>query len=202
MKRALPLFLLLACRRPGVEAAGADAAPEAAAPVTASASAPPPPASAAPIEDRRAALLAGHGAAALPVQATDEYSSFDNGLRKRLTTTEVEGTAEDRGEVQLGKVSASVPVPDADRVVAGLRPRFRQCYRVGRASDPVMSGKLVLVLEVAPEGEVSEVKVPSNAGIAPGVAECAMGVARRATFSAPKGKGSTLTLPLTFVDAL
>jgi hypothetical protein len=113
------------------------------------------------------------------------------------TETKVAGPT---GVAQVGGSSATVPISDADRVVAGLRARFRSCYQTGLNSDPTMSGKVVISAKVGPNGEVSGADVASNTGLSPGVAQCIAGVVKRATFSAPGGGGSTLSIPVTFVQ--
>ncbi len=113
------------------------------------------------------------------------------------TERKVEGP---KGDAQLGGTSATVPISDADRVIAGLRPRFRQCYQTGLNSDPSMAGKVVITAKVGPNGEVSSADVTSNTGLSQSVASCIAGVVRRAQFSAPGGGGSTLNIPVTFVQ--
>lgn len=113
------------------------------------------------------------------------------------TERKVEGP---KGDAQVGGSSATVPISDADRVIAGLRPRFRQCYQTGLNSDPSMSGKVVITAKVGPNGEVSSADVSTNTGLSPTVASCIAGVVRRAQFNAPGGGGSTLNIPVTFVQ--
>jgi hypothetical protein len=105
-----------------------------------------------------------------------------------------------KADAQIGGTSASVPVSDADRVIAGLRPRFKQCYQVGLNSDPNMSGKVVISAKVGPNGEVSSADIASNSGLSGSVASCIANVVKRAQFNAPGGGGSTLQIPVTFVQ--
>jgi outer membrane biosynthesis protein TonB len=63
-----------------------------------------------------------------------------------------------------------------------------------------MSGKVIISARVGPNGEVTGADVAQNTGLSPGVASCIAGVVRRATFSAPGGGGSTLSIPVTFVQ--
>ncbi|AKV01732.1 putative abductin-like protein [Labilithrix luteola] len=104
------------------------------------------------------------------------------------------------GVAQVGGSTATVPVSDADRVIAGLRARFRSCYQQGLNSDPSMSGKVIISAKVGPNGEVSSADVSQNTGLSPTVASCIANVVKRATFSAPGGGGSTLQIPVTFVQ--
>ncbi len=113
------------------------------------------------------------------------------------TERKVEGP---KGEAQLGGSTATVPISDADRVIAGLRPRFRQCYQTGLNSDPSMSGKVVITAKVGPNGEVSDANVSQNTGLSQSVASCIANVVKRAQFNPPGGGGSTLNIPVTFVQ--
>jgi hypothetical protein len=109
-------------------------------------------------------------------------------------------TAGPTGVAQVGGATATVPISDADRVVAGLRARFRSCYQTGLNSDPTMSGKVVISAKIGPNGEVSSADVATNTGLSSSVAACIAGVLKRATFAAPGGSGSTLQVPVTFMQ--
>lgn len=104
-----------------------------------------------------------------------------------------------KGDVQLGGTTATPPLANGDRVVAGLRPRVRQCYQQGLNSDPSMSGKIVLSVKVGPNGEVHSATASSNVGMSPAVVACVQRVFRMAQFEAPGGGGSTMSAPMTFV---
>ncbi|MBX3202151.1 MAG: AgmX/PglI C-terminal domain-containing protein, partial [Labilithrix sp.] len=105
-----------------------------------------------------------------------------------------------KGDAQISGSTATVPISDADRVIATLRPRFRQCYQTGLNSDPGMSGKVVITAKVGPNGEVSDASVSSNTGLSQSVASCIANVVKRASFNPPGGGGSTLNIPVTFVQ--
>ncbi|MCW5831607.1 MAG: AgmX/PglI C-terminal domain-containing protein [Labilithrix sp.] len=105
-----------------------------------------------------------------------------------------------KGDAQISGSTATVPISDADRVIATLRPRFRQCYQTGLNSDPGMSGKVVITAKVGPNGEVSDANVSSNTGLSQSVASCIANVVKRASFNPPGGGGSTLNIPVTFVQ--
>lgn len=104
------------------------------------------------------------------------------------------------GVAQVGGTTASVAVSGADAVIAGLRGRFRACYQTGLNSDPSMSGKVVISARISPNGEVQSADVASNSGLSPSVAACIAGHVKRATFNAPGASGSTLQIPVTFVQ--
>jgi TonB family protein len=102
---------------------------------------------------------------------------------------------------QVGTTNATVAIPNADSVVAGLRGRFRSCYQKGLLEDSTMSGKVTISAKVGVNGEVVSSDVVSSSGLSPAVGRCIADVVRRATFSAPGGGGSTLQIPVTFVQS-
>ncbi len=111
------------------------------------------------------------------------------------TATAVAGP---KGDAQLGGTSATVPVNGADRVIAGLRGRFKSCYQSGLNVDPNMEGKVVISAKIGPNGEVENASVASNSGLSGAVASCIQRAVRNAQFDAPGGSGSTLNIPVTF----
>ncbi len=105
-----------------------------------------------------------------------------------------------KGDASIGGTSATVPVSGADRVIAGLRGRFRACYQQGLATDPSMSGKVVMSTKIGPNGEVASVSPASNSGLSDGVIACIARAIRNAQFDPPGGGGSVLSVPVTFVQ--
>src|SRR5205085_787413 len=93
------------------------------------------------------------------------------------------------GDAQIGTTTASVPVSNAERVVASLRPKFRACYNKGLATDPSMSGSVTIVTKVAPNGEVTTADGSAVNGLSPDVVSCIARVVRNANFDAPGGSG-------------
>jgi hypothetical protein len=106
-----------------------------------------------------------------------------------------------RGDAQIGGTSATVPVNNAERVIAGLRAKFRSCYNSGLQSDPTMQGAVTVAAKIAPGGEVSSADIASNTGVSASVASCVAGAVRNATFEAPGGTGSMVSIPVRFVPA-
>ncbi|MBX3233485.1 MAG: energy transducer TonB [Labilithrix sp.] len=105
-------------------------------------------------------------------------------------------------DTQVGNLGGSAAtVSGADRVIAGLRSRFRTCYQRGLASDPTMSGKVVITAKVAPNGEVATADVASSTGNLSGdVNTCILQAIKRAQFDAqPGGAPATLSIPVSLV---
>ena len=94
-------------------------------------------------------------------------------------------------------LDAGGPVADAEQVIARLRPAFKSCYNRGLTEDPSMAGRIVVVVQVAPSGDVVNVTKDSGSGLSADVESCIMKKTAHATFSA--GPGGTLKVPVTFV---
>jgi hypothetical protein len=104
------------------------------------------------------------------------------------------------GNVEYGGSSMSVPVSNAEAVIRSqIQPGAKRCYQKGLETDPSQSGKLVILIKVAPSGEVDSVTAASNSGLSAQVASCIQGVARRAKFDAPGANGSTISVPFSFL---
>jgi hypothetical protein len=104
------------------------------------------------------------------------------------------------GNVEFGGASASVPVSNAEAVIrTQIQPGAKRCYQRGLETDPSQSGKLVILIKVAPSGEVDSVSAASNSGLSAQVASCIQSVARRAKFDAPGATGSTIQVPFNFL---
>jgi hypothetical protein len=94
-------------------------------------------------------------------------------------------------------VTPTVPVANAEAVIRKyLNPQARRCYMRGLDDNPTMSGRLVLVIRVAPNGEVSSVSIESNSGLTGRVPGCISGAAQGLKFDAPGGVGSILRVPI------
>lgn len=100
-------------------------------------------------------------------------------------------------EPQVGALTGG-SVTGADRVIAGLKGRFRSCYQKGLAADSTMSGKVIIATHIGPNGEVTSADVASNTGLSNDVAQCIAGAVKRAQFD-PQAGSMTLSVPVSFV---
>lgn len=91
---------------------------------------------------------------------------------------------------------ASVPLPEADKVVASLRPAFRDCYQQGLALDSSLDGCVIVHAEIAADGAVSMSDVAVRDRLTPAVGACLANAVSNAHFS---GAG-TLDIPVTFLQ--
>ena len=120
-----------------------------------------------------------------------------SGLGSGTQTVVVKGPS---GEASIGATVASVPVANAERVIAGLRAKFRLCYNQGLQSDPGMSGSVTMSVKIAPNGEVNSADSSANTGLSDQVVKCISRALRNAQFDAPGPSGSTIQVPVKFVQ--
>ncbi len=104
------------------------------------------------------------------------------------------------GDVQTGGSSMSVPINNAEAVIrTQIQPGAKRCYQKGLETDPSQAGRLVILIKVAPSGEVDSANVASNNGLSAQVASCITAVTRRAKFDPPGANGSTISVPFSFL---
>jgi outer membrane biosynthesis protein TonB len=94
----------------------------------------------------------------------------------------------------------SSPVPNAEATIHRLiEPGARRCYDNGLRVNPTQSGRLVLNLKIAANGEVDSADIAQNSGLSPDVAQCVRRVAKGARFDPPGPNGSLLSIPFNFL---
>jgi hypothetical protein len=97
--------------------------------------------------------------------------------------------------------STPLSIPNADRVVAALRPRFKQCYQVALAKDPAMQGRTIIVAKVAPNGSVVSAEPSQTTGLSDELTRCIANVVQHAVFDPPGGSDSLpLQIPVNYVQ--
>ena len=96
----------------------------------------------------------------------------------------------------------AAPVPDAEKIIAGLRPYFRLCYRAGLMTDPELQGSVVMDARIAADGSVTGVTQHAPTTLSPPVTHCLEEALKGAQFSPPGGTGSTVRVPLNFRRAV
>lgn len=98
-----------------------------------------------------------------------------------------------------GSDAGAIP-SDADAVIATLRPDFKSCYAAGLNVDELLQGCVIISAQISPTGEVVSDETARREGLSPEVAACLRAVVKKAHFNAPGGKGSTLNIPVTFIN--
>lgn len=98
-----------------------------------------------------------------------------------------------------GGATTSVPAPHAEAVLRGqINPAAKSCYESDPDSKSRRPGRLVILIKLAPGGEVDSVSVSSNVGLSPSVASCVTSAARAARFAAPGANGATVRAAFAF----
>ncbi len=95
-------------------------------------------------------------------------------------------------EVPVGKL------PDAGRVIGGMRSLLRACYRHELDWDPSARGTVRVTATVGPNGEVKSVQT-ANGGLSSSMGACVSRVVRGAVFGPPEGGSAIVTIPMTFI---
>jgi hypothetical protein len=109
-------------------------------------------------------------------------------------------TAGPRGVAILDPLMPTGAVPNAERVIAGLRAGFRACYNRGLQADPSMFGRVLMSAKIAPNGEVVSVNAEQDTGLSESVVQCIRRRVETAQFDSASVNGSTLKIPVTFVQ--
>jgi hypothetical protein len=124
----------------------------------------------------------------------------------------IHGDATGVTSTTAGQATRVVPVGDlpggaasggrarrADAVIRGqINPAAKSCYENDADSKSRQPGRLVLVIRLAPGGEVDSVTVASNAGLSPSVTSCITAAAGAARFGAPGPNGATVRAAFAF----
>ena len=77
------------------------------------------------------------------------------------------------------------PVPQAEAVIANLRPSFRHCYNAGLAKHPGEEGCAVFAVQVSPDGAVTSAETAAVDGLSSEVTGCISSALRKSYFGAP-----------------
>jgi hypothetical protein len=100
------------------------------------------------------------------------------------------------GSVAVNPPSKTGSVPDAERVIYGLRAAFRQCYQRGLDQFPDAEGAVRLTFAVGPNGEPTNVGAASSGNLPPSIVSCIQGRARNAQFAPPEGGSAVVVAPV------
>jgi hypothetical protein len=82
--------------------------------------------------------------------------------------------------------------------VAAMQADFRACYRAAVQNHADVAGRVALVLSIAADGHVSEVKAKTT-NLPGSAVDCLKRRAALARFEPPKGGAAIITVPVTFV---
>ena len=81
-------------------------------------------------------------------------------------------------------------------VIQGLRPRFRACYN--GASNESLAGRMLVSLELTPDGSVFSARIAEGQMASAKVQSCILDAIRTVQFDPPVGGSATVTVPISF----
>jgi TonB family protein len=83
-----------------------------------------------------------------------------------------------------------------------VRAQLRRCYQTALKTNPTVSGKLIVELQLDPSGKVTSATASSRSTLTDATMKsCILDAFRRVTFPPPEdGKPATLTVPVAFVQ--
>ena len=213
MRSRIPCFVFLAAcsRSPAPEAAPVQSATVASSAASPSVSAAAPVTSAVPpgtsadggAKDEKAALLEAQ-AEQMQLEMLKSLDSNTRSARAPMPIQDAGATLSEvdtnRATVSLGGVTTSPAIPNADRVIASVRPRMRNCYAVGLKDNPSLAGQLAIALTVAANGEVTTATTSPSQGktFDSRVEGCVRRALRGLPFDPPASAPATLTTTVTF----
>jgi hypothetical protein len=99
--------------------------------------------------------------------------------------------------IEIGQLSASAPIGDADPVIENLRKPLRECFDHDLPANPNLTGSVTLSLDLFLEGVVTGATAEDVHGLSPRVVTCLQGVVKGAEFSTG-GKPAKLRVPIAF----
>lgn len=109
---------------------------------------------------------------------------------------EVDGPVVPKGTAQPAPPTVTGDVPNAARVVAGLKGQFRHCYQRQLPTHPEMEGSVLLVARIGENGEV--LSVGGGGGVLAPIVPCLKAAVGGAQFAPPKSGAAVLQIPVTF----
>jgi hypothetical protein len=88
--------------------------------------------------------------------------------------------------------------PNTLQQIAAMQAEFRACYHASLAEERDVAGRVALVLSIAADGHVSNVKTDGS-GLPASTVDCLVKRASLARFEPPKGGSAVIRVPVTFV---
>jgi hypothetical protein len=102
------------------------------------------------------------------------------------------------GRVMVGAAEVSGgSVPNADRVVAGMRAGFRSCYSRSLVTRPDQRGSLRIVVRLNEHGGVTQAIPEGGRGLAQETIDCMLRRVQAASFNPPQGVDVVIAIPMT-----
>lgn len=117
-----------------------------------------------------------------------EDTGVVNGPKKPIPGTNVAPPSVDVGRL-----------PDAPRVVAGMRALLRGCYRRELDTNPEARGTVRVTAKIGSNGEVTSAQAAASGSLSSTMSACVSRVVRGAQFGPPDGGSAMLSIPMTFI---
>jgi hypothetical protein len=90
-------------------------------------------------------------------------------------------------------------VPDASRVIGGLKGLFRACYRHELDLNPNARGTIQVTATIGPNGDVKSVQAANGGELSSTMVGCVSRAMKGAEFGAPEGGSAMISVPMTFI---
>jgi hypothetical protein len=100
------------------------------------------------------------------------------------------------GTTTLSPPAMTGSVPDAERVIYGLRSAFRRCYQRGLEQYPDAEGAVRLTFVIQSNGEPGSVGAAPSGNLPRSIVSCIQGHARSAQFAPPEGGSAVVVAPV------
>ena len=85
-------------------------------------------------------------------------------------------------------------------VIAGTRGKFRACYNRALAQSQSLQGRMIVSVDIGPDGRVFKTRIKEGRMASPPVQTCVLDVLRAAAFPPPTGGTAEILVPITFVE--
>lgn len=142
------------------------------------------------------ALAALYDAAGEPARAQALLAEFGAAPERAPTVTVA--VAASPAAPSNGSTSNAANTSNTAKEVAAMQADFRACYRKSLATNSDIEGKVELILQVAADGHVTNVKAQASS-LPHYAVDCLVKRAALGRFDPPMGGATQFTLPVTFV---
>lgn len=87
-----------------------------------------------------------------------------------------------------------------DAAIAAIRPRLRACLENARSSNSDLAGKMLVAVELTPEGDVFNARIAEGQMASTAAQSCVLDAVRAMQLAPPRSGGAKLTIPVAFGD--
>ncbi|MDB4933264.1 MAG: uncharacterized protein JWP87_236 [Labilithrix sp.] len=98
------------------------------------------------------------------------------------------------------KAAANGGIAGAEEAIAALKPKFERCLAVALASSASVGGRMLVHVELTPEGRVYRTRIAEGRMASATVQACVLDAIRTLATSAPAGGRGELLIPIAFTQ--